>query len=183
MNSCNGISADEKMCVPEELILGKLIFSEKKNHLFGPAGINPGVHIYKYKSEKKINDNIIMNSSISFPNFQEKKYIDGSTNPPTDRNKWSKFNNWKNTPVFKNSEFCRYMLKDHFKVRNEYATLSDFYGARYVLLELILPNEIELKINRALKSNTSLYSFGGYRNQCILLISPEENLAFYLDNK
>lgn len=179
--SCNkGLKTHHKMCIPEELELGKFVYGEVQSFWFGPPGLDYGLNVYQI-SDKTITK--IKNGSLlkpTFPHFKEHwvEIYKGENIPKKHILRMRKFDNWKKTPILKKKS--KFIRKSYFKNGKDYCTLDDFYGKNLSSLKINIPDDIVYKVNNAINSNNSLYSFGGLYDKSVLLISVDDKLVVYL---
>ena len=72
------------------------------------------------------------------------------------------------------------MKRSYFSTKGKYCELADYYAKEIENLEITIPKHLEVKINNIIRSKGNFYSYGGYRNMCVLIVSPKKKIAIYL---
>jgi len=150
--------------LPEELELGNKVYAEQVSYTHGPGGLNRSFSIYELTS-KVIHQ--INSEGLSFlkqmPSIQ-KKII----NPKGPYK--NVFGNWKKLPLIR---------KEH-NPDNPDEFLDTYYGKRNHDFVKKIKDPHLLNFINIINSNQGYYSYGGYRDMEILILSTKHQQAYHL---
>ncbi len=160
--------------LPSELDLDDVIFEEKISHFMGPGGLNRSFRVYKLsndvidklQSQKLLYLNNLQSSQEKLKDIQN---LDKETlfDVP--------FADWHETPIIKETKWLKrgraYNNNTDILIENFFQ--DDGFTAK-------IPADIRELFHKVAHSPNSFYSYGGYRDMCVLVVSPEFKRAFYL---
>lgn len=167
--------------IPKEFNLGNPSYKQRVSHLFGPGGINHSFNVFDL--DQNIASEIAgsgieflnnMPSVVNFPDEKQEAYRgEGFYNPYR-----VPFAQWKKLPI----------LKDYRWPRRSYSALDtdqpmaiEFFGdkKRKDFTPTIDAEHLAL-FHQIIHSGQGYYAYGGYRENCIMVISPKFQKVYYL---
>ena len=177
-SSLIGCSFQDRV-LPKELSLSEPEYTKEVIHFVGPGGINQSFKVFKLSPEvaQEINLNGLsflnsMPSAINY-RYELKRRSNGST--PY----WMSFPKWSALPIQKDDRWKR---RSYSVDVGDQPTAADFFGdvsQNYKFTNTIDARHLEL-FHSIIHSGKGFYAYGGYREKCVLIVSPENGLAYYL---
>ncbi len=165
--------------LPRELLLTAPSYSKEVSHFAGPGGINHSFKVFNLRPEvvQEINENGLsflntMPSAINHPfEAKRKSYKSGPYR--------ASFPKWSALPIRKDDRWKR---RSDSVDSGDQPTAAEFFGD--VTRNREFTNTIDAKnlelFHSIIRSGKGYYAYGGYRDICVLIISPENGLAYYL---
>ena len=172
--------------IPEILNLSNPIYENRVSHFVGPGGINHSFVVYKL--EPDVAEQIEREGLAFFKSITPQiKY--SSKGPPKPGGRvspyWTSFSKWAPLPVAKDKKWIR---RSYSVDSGTQPTFSDFFGDIRKIIDKendrkfskSINPEILAKFNEVLISNNGYYSYGYYRENCVMIVSPENGVAYFL---
>lgn len=165
--------------LPSELSLTAPKYTKKVSHIVGPGGINHMFQVFKLRPEivQQINQDGLsflnaMPSAINHPfEAKRKTYKSGPYR--------ASFPKWSKLPIAKVERWKR---RSYSVDLGDQPTAAEFFGD--VTTNNDFTNTIDAKtlelFHSTIRSGKGYYAWGGYRDICVLIVSPENGLAYYL---
>lgn len=166
--------------IPMELSLSWPTYSKQVQYAFGPGGVNHSFNIFKLK--KSVAQTIdsqgltflnSMPSALSHPTKADRPTYDKYS--PY----WASFPKWRTLPIAKDDEWIR---KAHSVDSGDQPTLSDFIGDAikgHEFTDSIDKQKLDL-FHQVIQSKSGYYAYGGYHDMSVIIVSPENGVAYYL---
>lgn len=189
--------SSETSWLPTEFKLKRVLYQTKKEHWFGPGGINHSFTVYKLpqKVSATISDRglpylnslpsvIALKKSSKPPKVSEYEYntSKGKKKGTTTGPWWGPFVEWHATPVPKEEKWLRYgrdLGKDWKpSIRTFYVSYKGDKSKDEFLLTI--SPEFSDSFHKAISTPGNFYAYGAYRGMCLVVVSPKMGNVFYL---
>jgi len=174
--------ADPLGQLPNELELSNVIYEERVEHAFGPAGINKGFHVLQL-SERVAKE--IRRGKLSHLNgLTSSKDAENEKAEVTKRAKAVGrsdpynvgYSGWQVGPILMSPPW---KYPGRRPRPGDTPKLTSFYGIETTFVSRL--NAIHARAAQdAIDASDSFYAYGGYRANCVLLISLSQMRAYYL---
>jgi len=184
-------SCSERSPLPPELKLERVLHQTEEQHPVGPGGLNQSFTVYELPKEVSAS---IADRGLSYintlPSIVEQKR---NFKPPQvdiwrekDKNGkiithtatgpyWAPFVIWNATPVPKEERW----LRNGRGSGKEWKPSIETYYAKEKFISQI-STELSDQFHEAISTPGNFYAYGFYRDQCLIVVSPKMNKAFYL---
>jgi hypothetical protein len=175
-----GACSKEQQTLPDELRLSDPAYEISVSHTFGPGGINHAFKVYDLKADvgHKINQSGLgflnkMASAVNYPDEKNEARKEGGYFGPY----WTSYTDWKPLPIPKDDNWIR---RSRVAVSDQ-PEVEEFFGDydSQGFTSTIDRGELDT-FREIIRGQEGYYSYGGYREMNLLIVSPHHSKAYYL---
>lgn len=187
--------SDQRSQLPNEFTLDQPIYQTEKTHTFGPGGINQSFTVYELSQKVSAT---IADKGLPYLNslpsalaqkqrskppkvydykIENGKKVPGMTGP------WSgPFIDWHATPVLNQKEWLRFGHDLGKDWKPSVATFYVSFKGDPTANEFVstISSEFAASFHMAISTPGNFYAYGGYRDMCVVVISPATGKLFVL---
>ncbi|MVZ96163.1 hypothetical protein EUU23_00410 [Sphingorhabdus sp. IMCC26285] len=176
-----GACSKEQQTLPDELQLSDPAYEISVSHAFGPGGINHAFKVYDLEADvgRKINQSGLgflskMESAVNYPDEKNEARKEGGYFGPY----WTSYTDWKPLPIPKDDNWIR---RARVVAVSDQPIVEEFFGDNdsQGFTSTIDRSEID-KFLEVIRGKEGYYSYGGYREMNLLVVSPHHAKAYYL---